>query len=296
MFFHRSQLSISSEPTGMRALSCQSSLEPSVPEESPEQQEEQAIDAIIVCNELSSENLVHSVKRPTTLKLNCGNKTILDDNKTLVSDNKSEKQKFLYRSNSSRMYKRPKPKLNLNYNFDKIYFISSNKDDEFYDSIDVIDERRNKNFKKSGSTGFYRSSTVIYSEYCSTSVDDNTNAIESILPDDKVIVHTKREDGKSNGHIVDDSNGIIESIVSYKQQNDNDDADNGTQWDEEISKRRKSSIECHLTSENGINDVIKNSNKKRHISDTGIGTATTTILDREQTTITVQAEIEEFME
>lgn len=244
-----------------------------MPEESAA--EEHAIDAIVVCNELSSD--VQPLKRPTTLQLNCISKS--KDNKLNesgnsgggVGDNKSEKQKFLYRSNSSRMYKRPKPKLNLDYEFDKIYFISSNKDDEFYDSIDVIDERRNKNFKRSGSTGLCRSSTVIYSEYCSTTEYD-TNNINS------KVVDTKRLeiDKKSNGHDDDD----IESVGLCHQPNTNN------EQNEEIS-RKSSSIECLLNSENGIND--KNVNKKNHVSETDV-------IEQEQTTITVQAEIEEHIE
>lgn len=77
------------------------------------------------------------------------------------------------------MYKRPKPRIDK-AELDKIYFISNNnnnKDDDCYDSIDVIDERRSKNFKQSG--GFCRSSTVIYSEYCS-----GTSAIASCSIDE----------------------------------------------------------------------------------------------------------------
>lgn len=72
--------------------------------------------------------------------------------------------------------------MKLDHDLDKIYFISSNKDDEFYDSIDVIDERRSSNFRKtgaagSGASGFCRSSTVIYSEYCSgSSITDTPEA------------------------------------------------------------------------------------------------------------------------
>lgn len=69
------------------------------------------------------------------------------DLETKISDNEIDfhkNQKLMYRSNSSRTFKRPKQKVNLGYEFDQIYFISSNKDDEHYDSIDVIDERRRK--------------------------------------------------------------------------------------------------------------------------------------------------------
>lgn len=112
-----------------------------------------------------------------------------------------DKQKFLYRSNSSRLYKRPKAKIKLDHDLDKIYFISSNKDDEFYDSIDVIDERRSSNFKKTGGVGgFCRSSTVIYSEYCSGSSilatpDAGCSDVESKIINPKDVKFTTDGDG-----------------------------------------------------------------------------------------------------
>lgn len=66
------------------------------------------------------------------------------------SDNKT---KGIYRSNSSRQ-PHSKPTTDFKQNC---------KDDTGYDSIEVIDERRNKNFEKAG---LQRSNTtVIYSEY-----------------------------------------------------------------------------------------------------------------------------------
>lgn len=76
----------------------------------------------------------------------------LHDNKQ-KSDNKKKK---IYRSNSSRQPDSTPTYLGTD-------FEHSCKDDMGYDSIEVIDERRNKNFEKAG---LQRSNTtVIYSEY-----------------------------------------------------------------------------------------------------------------------------------
>lgn len=76
----------------------------------------------------------------------------LHDNKQ-KSDNK--KKKGIYRSNSSRQ---PNSASTCGTDFKQ-----SCKDDMGYDSIEVIDERRNKNFE---TAGLQRSNTtVIYSEY-----------------------------------------------------------------------------------------------------------------------------------
>lgn len=77
----------------------------------------------------------------------------LYDNKH-KSDNK---KKGIYRSNSSRQ---PASTTSTTYGTDSK---QSCKDDLGYDSIEVIDERRKKNFEKAG---LQRSNTtVIYSEY-----------------------------------------------------------------------------------------------------------------------------------
>ena len=132
------------------------------------------------------------LKRPDSLILNCSNNDnmpaatlhSLDDPKNKIVATKEVKQKYLYRSNSSRTYRKSyKSKLNLENEFDNIYFISSNKNDDFYDSIDVIDERRMKNFKKTDSGGFFRSSSSIYSEYCS--LDQKDAAEHNITPANK---------------------------------------------------------------------------------------------------------------
>lgn len=56
-------------------------------------------------------------------------------------------------------------KYKLSSELDQIYFISSNKDDDKYDSIDVIDERRMKNLPKSEKARLYKSNTFICEEY-----------------------------------------------------------------------------------------------------------------------------------
>lgn len=112
-----------------------------------------------------------SPKRPDSLILACNNPTkFIADSDIGAATLCRKSQKFLYRSNSSRTFKRPRPKLNLGYDFDQIYFISSNKDDEHYDSINVIDERRKKNFNKFDTAGLVatgeENTAAIYSEYC----------------------------------------------------------------------------------------------------------------------------------
>lgn len=88
-----------------------------------------------------------SQPRPDSLILNTT--TIGDSTKPV--DNK----KYLYRSQSTKSFKKPKlkPSKVLSNDLDQIYVISSNSCmrsdlNDFYDSIDVIHERRNKNFSK----------------------------------------------------------------------------------------------------------------------------------------------------
>ena len=201
----------------MRQLSCQSSLEPSVPEESPEQEEieqgplsvsmsiDQSSPTKQPTNEMigqsssggsgesgdianSSNNIFDgvcgdTVKRPDSLVLHSTTSGKISEN----ADKSERKQKYLYRSSSTRHYKRQtthpqqqqqqrhqrkqqanKQKCKLGNEFDQIYFISSNKEDEYYDSIEVIDERRQKNFQKSDSARLYKSNTFICEEYYSS--------------------------------------------------------------------------------------------------------------------------------
>lgn len=93
-----------------------------------------------------------------------------------------QNKKFLYRSNSSSIHKRLSSfvptattsatnKFKLSSELDKIFVISSNRptalnsDDDDYDSIEVIDERRMKNMPKSDRARLYKSNTFICEEY-----------------------------------------------------------------------------------------------------------------------------------
>lgn len=109
-----------------------------------------------------------AAKRPNTLLVN-KNESVYSERKHL---------KHLYRSNSSSLHKRTSKivsptsdivndKYKLSRELDRIYFISSNKDDENYDSIEVIDERRRKNLPKSEHSRLYKSNTFICEEYYS---------------------------------------------------------------------------------------------------------------------------------
>jgi hypothetical protein len=150
---NRSQLSICSEPTAnVKQLSCQSSIEPCLVEE------ESAADADERLNQCDSpvkettvvieqESSSSAKTRPDTLILSTT--TINDQPSTSMPDAK----KFLYRSQSTRSFKKPKAKPSkiLSSDLDQIYVISSNTCErsdlnDFYDSIEVITERRSKNF------------------------------------------------------------------------------------------------------------------------------------------------------
>lgn len=164
----RSQLSICSEPPlGLRALSCQSSIEPCVPEEDTPEQEEKSSDDFEIVNEkvtavvIAHDDRAENILRPDNLDLNTatGSLVVTTPTKSATktpTKNTNEKQKFLYRSNSTKSFKKPKvkTKTKLSNEFDQIYVISSTdncnkiKDDDLYDSIDVIHERRIKNFSK----------------------------------------------------------------------------------------------------------------------------------------------------
>jgi len=163
-FHYRSQLSICSEPmVAMRQLSCQSSLEPYVIEEdSADADDKDSRDSFHTALELEGQiltgstqatietnnndnHLRHQTKpRPDSLILNTN--TIEDPLKA------ADAKKYLYRSQSTRSFKKAanKNKKLLSTDLDQIYVISSNRTDfeECYDSIDVIHERRSKNFSK----------------------------------------------------------------------------------------------------------------------------------------------------
>ncbi|XP_055628690.1 uncharacterized protein LOC129770087 isoform X2 [Toxorhynchites rutilus septentrionalis] len=168
----RSQPSICSDPTG-RQLSCQSSLEPCVPEEESPELEEVLHDMTATASASSQQrtNSTHAndkSNRPDTLVLGRIGDGPLGAEKT---------NRFLYRSNSTKSFRKPKPKIKckkLSNEFDQIYVISSSSGNEYeastaagsnrypnfhharddeYDSIEVIYERRSKNFSKFNNTG-----------------------------------------------------------------------------------------------------------------------------------------------
>lgn len=133
------------------------------------------------------------IKRPTTLVLNCNRVDATDTITTLnkqsieLTDGRpsllksKQLQKQLYRSNSSSLHKRSSSfvpsattsagqKFKLSSELDEIFVISNNNrptnpDDENYDSIEVIDERRMKNMPKSDRARLYKSNTFICEEY-----------------------------------------------------------------------------------------------------------------------------------
>lgn len=164
--FHRSQLSICSEPTvAIKQLSCQSSIEPCVLEEEffdlDEKEDKDAFDApqdshaviestvVTIENDEQCQSTLSS--RPDSLILRTS--TIVDASPA------PDTKKYLYRSQSTKSFKKPKlkPSKVLSNDLDQIYVISSNNCmrsdlNDFYDSIDVIHERRSKNFSKFNET------------------------------------------------------------------------------------------------------------------------------------------------
>lgn len=93
-------------------------------------------------------------------------------------------------------------KYKLSSELDQIYFISSNKDDDNYDSIEVIDERRMKNLPKSEKARLYKSNTFICEEYY-------TNAPAPQSPatcDNGRMTTTAVVERSANNVTVDDSN------------------------------------------------------------------------------------------
>lgn len=117
----------------VQQLSCQSSVEPNVPEEEIIDIAENETQAVIESSTIDSKT------RPDSLILSTA---------TVEDASSFESKKFLYRSHSTRSFKKGKPSKLLSSDLDQIYVISSNSctRDDFYDSIEVISERRSKNF------------------------------------------------------------------------------------------------------------------------------------------------------
>lgn len=129
------------------------------------------------------------IKRPTTLVLDCNrvdtfipntsikknaNKQANEDTCESASIQQTRISKPLFRSNSSSLHKRQSTfvpaattssssKFKLSCELDQIFVISSNRpsniDDDNYNSIEVIDERRIKNMKDRAK--LYKSNTFI---------------------------------------------------------------------------------------------------------------------------------------
>lgn len=138
----KNQLSVCSDPTVMRTLSCQSSIDPCVPEEdSPEE---------VVIEPIPSTSGISTKHRSKIVGTQVPSSPLVMRPDTLnLDDVKSKTQKFLYRSSSTKLTKKPRlrPKLDSAL-LDQIYYISQHRDDDNFDSIEVIDERRRKNFTR----------------------------------------------------------------------------------------------------------------------------------------------------
>ncbi|XP_037909031.1 uncharacterized protein LOC119650372 [Hermetia illucens] len=199
----RSQLSICSEPTTtIRQLSGQSSLEPCVLEESPELEESQHLEETAsgpstslqtkieedIAIENSQDCLVHA-----NLKKSRPNSLILDASGENSKSSKAiEAKKFLYRSRSSRTFYRPKPRLINEY--DPIYFISTDgsirtrpydKDEELYDSLQVINERRSKILTTTTTTTTSTISSDIIESSGENCILEASNTLEEFDEDNK---------------------------------------------------------------------------------------------------------------
>ncbi|XP_065087756.1 uncharacterized protein LOC135709391 [Ochlerotatus camptorhynchus] len=191
----RSQLSICSEPAiAPRNLSCQSSLEP-CEENSPEQEEQSQCAGKSptrhghqppISNASTNKSPLPETEGPKSAQLIRPDSLVLVGRTSTTDDGHLPNEKanrFLYRSNSTKSFRKPKPKIKskkLSNEFDQIYVISSSsgggpehgspsatvalagsgtgsnrypnfhhaRDDDYYDSIEVIHERRSKNFSK----------------------------------------------------------------------------------------------------------------------------------------------------
>lgn len=199
-----SQASICSEPTNL--VPFQLSIDHSLPEETVTKDDQVTIivndnadQSLRNDNEIEAESKAIAARRPNTLLVNShGNDSIYSERKHL---------KHLYRSNSSSLHKRsPKlisptsitanDKYKLSRELDRIYFISSNKDDENYDSIEVIDERRRKNMPKSEHSRLYKSNTFICEEYYSGSKPASADETERMSP--TAAVQSEQEDKRGS--------------------------------------------------------------------------------------------------
>ena len=128
----------------VKQLSCQSSIEPCLVEEECGVEIDEKASRKEEEIEMETKAIIEPKRRPESLILNTA---------TIEDSTVSDAKKYLYRSQSTRSFKKPKlkPSKILSSDLDQIYVISSNtctRSDlnDFYDSIEVITERRSKNF------------------------------------------------------------------------------------------------------------------------------------------------------
>lgn len=139
---------------------------------------------IITSENISNVEITDSLRRPTSLLLSSNRN---DSKPSAISEkNEMEKQPPLpqqqQQSNSrkslfsSSLHKKPNTrvptatslvsaKFQLSNELDKIFVISDNQSSNLDNSIQVIDERRMKNMKKSDRTQLYKGNTIITEEY-----------------------------------------------------------------------------------------------------------------------------------
>jgi hypothetical protein len=124
-------------------LSCQSSIEPCVPEEDLADISSPYSTTI---SNIDSNSQQVKQQRPDTLILNSS-----------MIEASNDSKKYLHRSQSTKVYNRKQSRTKssrmMSNDLDQIYVISSNSCmqsdlEDYYDSIDVIHERRSKNFSK----------------------------------------------------------------------------------------------------------------------------------------------------
>lgn len=159
------------------------------------------------------------LKRPSTLVLDCNRvdpvlaSTSAYKNKILSNDNVIENpslrhvSKTLLRCNSSSLHKGQNTfvpatttsaanKFKLNSELDQIFVISRNRpnasadEDDNYDSIEVIDERRMKNMPKSEQARLYKSNTFICDEYYT---NEQLASAMNTETKEQIIIEEKRE-------------------------------------------------------------------------------------------------------
>lgn len=189
----RSQLSICSEPTvtTYKQLSCQSSIEPCVPEE--DQIDIQASHSTCANNDVvidlkdNQQVIVDKCNRPDSLILKT---TTIAKAPTKASTGATKK--FLQRSQSTNVYKskaKVKSTRVMSNDLDQIYVISSSNNcmqsdlDDYYDSIDVIHERRSKNFSRfsDSETDKDKESATAVTNTMTTCRVGNENIVETIV-------------------------------------------------------------------------------------------------------------------